>query len=219
MSAETRAAPPRRYHSPRRAQQAAETRQAVLSAATELFSTRGWAATSVREVAAAAGVSVETVYAGYGSKVELLLAAVDVGVVGDGEQVALVDRPEFASLASGPLSERVAAAARLTAAVNLRTAALHRALREAAGQDPANAGARLRRLEEDRRATVEQGLARVTGRPVMAEERDGVWALTSAEVFSLLTEVSGWAIERYEAWVGDAVLRLLGDLPTTHHRR
>src|SRR5829696_4529614 len=73
-------APPRRraYRSPRRQQQAAETRAAVLAAAVQLFGERGWAATGMREVARAAGVSVETVYAGFGSKSDLLLAALDV---------------------------------------------------------------------------------------------------------------------------------------------
>ncbi|MGH3179671.1 MAG: TetR/AcrR family transcriptional regulator, partial [Streptosporangiaceae bacterium] len=40
-----------------------------------------------REVARAAGVSVETVYASFRSKGDLLLAAIDVAVVGDAAPV------------------------------------------------------------------------------------------------------------------------------------
>ena len=82
---------------------ALQNRQAVLEAATARFCERGWAA-SVRDIARAAGVSVETVYAHFGSKVDLLNAVVDVAVVGDDEPVALVDRP------SSPPCPRAAAA-------------------------------------------------------------------------------------------------------------
>src|SRR5215207_4504963 len=85
-------APPRRraYRSPRRQQQAAETRAAVLAAAVQLFGERGWAATGMREVARAAGVSVETVYAGFGSKSDLLMAALDVAGVSVEQGMSLV---------------------------------------------------------------------------------------------------------------------------------
>src|SRR6185437_12392475 len=64
----TAGGPRRTYRSPRREQQAAETRSAVISAAAHLFAERGWAATGMRDVAGAAGVSIETVYANFKSK-------------------------------------------------------------------------------------------------------------------------------------------------------
>jgi AcrR family transcriptional regulator len=72
----------RAYQSARRRQQAADTRKAVVDAATRLFGERGWAATGMRDVAREAGVSVETVYANFSSKGDLLMAAIDVAVVG-----------------------------------------------------------------------------------------------------------------------------------------
>jgi AcrR family transcriptional regulator len=119
------------YRSPRRQRQAAETRAAVLSAAVARFGSRGWSATGMRDVAAEAGVSVETVYATVGSKAGLLLAAIDVGVVGDVEPVPLAQRPEFARLGVGSFTDRVATAARLLTGINQRIAGLHRALVEA----------------------------------------------------------------------------------------
>ncbi|NLV55713.1 MAG: helix-turn-helix transcriptional regulator, partial [Acidimicrobiales bacterium] len=47
----------RTYRSPRREQQARETREALLTAATTLFTTRGWAATGMRDIAREAGVA------------------------------------------------------------------------------------------------------------------------------------------------------------------
>ena len=101
------------YHSPLRVRQAAETRQTVLVAATRLFTERGWAGTTLAAVAAEAGTAVETVYSAFGSKSGLLIAAIDVAIVGRRCEVPLVDRPEFASLGVGERSERLAAAARI----------------------------------------------------------------------------------------------------------
>lgn len=211
MSEET-ARTARRYTSRRREQQAAETREAVLAAAAELFGERGWAATGMRDVARSAGVAVETVYANFRSKSDLLLAAIDVGVVGDDAPVALSDRPEFAALAVGDRPSRAAAAGRLMAGIQRRTAGVHHALREAAASD-ATLAARLRDNEERRRTSVEQGLALVAGRAVSARERDGLWAVLSMEAYRLLTDQAGWTDQQYEAWVADVVLRLLDDTP------
>lgn len=198
----------RSYHSPRRAQQAAETRAAVLRAATDLFSEHGWGATAMRDVAEAAGVSVETVYAAYGSKSGLLLAAVEVGVVGDLDPVALADRPEFAALGAGPGAERAAALARLATEIHRRTAALGLALREAATTDD-DAAARLQTLEEQRRTDLGRALDLVAGRRLNGQEQDGLWAIGAAEVYRLLTETCGWTDRQYETWIADLLVRLL----------
>ena len=52
----------RRYESPIRAKRAQETRGALMDAASRLFTTRGWAASGMRDVAEEAGVATETVY-------------------------------------------------------------------------------------------------------------------------------------------------------------
>ena len=66
----------RRYHSPRRQAQADATRAGIAAAARRLFVERGWAGTTVRGVAQAAGVSEPTLYATYGSKAGLAYALV-----------------------------------------------------------------------------------------------------------------------------------------------
>ena len=62
----------------RRARQAAETRRDILNAARKLFAQKGYAATSVAEIAAAAGASVQTIYDSVGSKAELVSALNDL---------------------------------------------------------------------------------------------------------------------------------------------
>jgi AcrR family transcriptional regulator len=71
----------RRYHAPRRAAAAAETRQAILLAAKEEFEARGWAGTTMRSIAARAGVSPKTVEALFATKPALLEATL-LAVVG-----------------------------------------------------------------------------------------------------------------------------------------
>jgi AcrR family transcriptional regulator len=66
----------RPYVSPRRAAAAAATRAAILSAALTAFRTRGYPDTSMRLVAAEAGVSERTVYLAVASKAELLAEVV-----------------------------------------------------------------------------------------------------------------------------------------------
>lgn len=61
----------------RRAVQAAETQQLILEAALKLFSSRGYGATSVADIAEEAGVAVPTVYASVGPKTAVLRRLLD----------------------------------------------------------------------------------------------------------------------------------------------
>jgi AcrR family transcriptional regulator len=56
----------------RRAVQAEETRKEILGSARRQFATKGYAATSLKEIAAEAGVSIQTVYDSVGSKSDLV---------------------------------------------------------------------------------------------------------------------------------------------------
>jgi AcrR family transcriptional regulator len=82
----------RSYRSPLREREAAETRQEILRAARELFATRGYARTTVADIARRAGTAVKTVYASAGTKADILaeLLASDVANSGADETVAAV---------------------------------------------------------------------------------------------------------------------------------
>jgi AcrR family transcriptional regulator len=200
----------RTYRSPRRALQARQTRTAVLVACRALFAERGWAATGVRDVATAAEVSVETVYATLGGKVALLTAALDGAVVGDDEPIPLSERPVFLAMGEGEFDTRVRAAAALITDIHVRTLGLQRALREGAGGEPELAGL-LTTQEENRRASTGLGMALVLGRPVDDRERDLFWAQTSPEVFDALVNRSGWSTEQYAAWVASLIENIEGE--------
>jgi AcrR family transcriptional regulator len=191
-----------------RHKRAAETRNALLAAAGRLFLEKGWAATGMRDVATAANVSTETVYAHFTSKRGLLRALIDVAVVGDDQDVALAERPEFTALGRGRRADRVRAAARLLAGIQQRTAGLAKVLREAAAGDEELAAA-LREMRQRQRLDVARATELMLGRPPTGVERDGIWAIVSPDVYLLLVEESGWTLEQYEAWIIDVFERVL----------
>src|SRR5438445_12171483 len=93
---------PRTYDSSRRRAQAGLTRAAVVDAARVRFLDRGYAATTIADIAGDAGVSVETVYKAFGNKAGLLKALFDVAIVGDHEPVPLEGRDMVARIQAEP---------------------------------------------------------------------------------------------------------------------
>src|SRR5437879_13683753 len=87
--------PPRRYDSTRRRAQAAQTRQDILRAALQLFLVGGDAGTTINDVAAAAGVAVETNYRGFGTKAAWFIGESDASLVGGAARAAIApeERP------------------------------------------------------------------------------------------------------------------------------
>ncbi|MDL9947643.1 TetR/AcrR family transcriptional regulator [Gordonia sp. ABSL11-1] len=70
-----------------------ETRAKIVTAAAERFIADGYHATTLEQIAAQAGVAVQTVYFHFGNKRTVLKEAVDVAAVGDDDPVALLERP------------------------------------------------------------------------------------------------------------------------------
>ena len=91
----------------------------MLAAAKELFLERGYAATTMADVAAEAGVAVQTVYSAVGGKAALLKAVFDTTIVGDDEPVPVSGRPEIAQRHGG---DRRPPEARAVREVRLRCA-------------------------------------------------------------------------------------------------
>jgi AcrR family transcriptional regulator len=180
----------------------------MVQAAHDLFVEKGWAATGMREVASTAGVALETVYSHFASKRGLLRAVVDMAAAGDDAPVPLAQRPEFLAMGQGRRPARVQAAARLATAINLRTAAVAKLLRQAAPADEEIAEM-LTSTRDRQRVDVATAVELVVGRPATEAERDGVWAIVSPEVYLLLVEESGWTPEQYETWIAATLDRVI----------
>ncbi|NUR88820.1 MAG: helix-turn-helix transcriptional regulator, partial [Nonomuraea sp.] len=121
----------------KRAAKARETRRRILAATLELFARDGYGATNLQDVAAAAGVAVQTIYFVFGNKRALLKELVDVTIAGDDEPVATMDRPWFvAALAAGTAPELLRAHVAGTSAVLERVAPIGKVLEGAVASDP-----------------------------------------------------------------------------------
>jgi AcrR family transcriptional regulator len=190
----------RHYTSSLRARQAQQTRAQVLAAAVRLFAEAGWAKTTLAAVAEQAGVAVETVYKGWGSKKALLQAAMDVAIAGDAEPVPLLQRKEWLRLRYAPPGERLHGGIALIAEVF--AGPVHRvwaAMKEAAAGD-AEVALWCIEHEERRRQSLAEWLGIVYERPVDDATLDSLWAQGSLEVFIKLTAERGWTREQWRDW-------------------
>lgn len=188
------------YHSPLRAKQAAETRRSVLDAALGLFGEHGWAATTLAMIAARAGVSVDTIHVVFGTKSALLMAVVEVAIVGDDGEARMVDRADFAQVGEGRRSDRVRAAVRYGIAAYERSVPILDTLREAAASD-ATAHARLIQYDQDRYDLVAAGVTLILGHEPPADVVDAVWTLLSPGVYTHLITDRSWSSAQAEDWL------------------
>jgi AcrR family transcriptional regulator len=203
--------PKRRYSSSLRARQAADTKAQVLTAAAELFEQSGWSGTTVAAIAKRAGVAVETVYSGFGSKKEVLRAVVGFSVVGDTEPVPLAERDVFTTVTTGDRGARLTAAVEMATDIQERLGRLWRAILEAAASDAEVDAWRLQWDEErriDTRRVVERVLERELDDDVVL---DLLWGIFSHEVYSLLVLDRGLDRAQYAERMRTALAALLGD--------
>jgi len=207
--------PKRRYHSPRRLEQAAATRHAVLTAARELFVDNGYTATTVTEIAQRAGVSVDTVYATVGRKPALLRELVETAISGTEQAVPADQRDYVARMrAADSAQDMITIYAHAITAIQQRLAPVFLALRDAAGTEPDCAAlwteiaerraANMRRLAADLRT--KGGL-----RSDLSDDRvaDIIWSMNSPEYWVLLVRERSWSADQFAEWLADAWNRLL----------
>jgi AcrR family transcriptional regulator len=187
----------------------------VLAAATAVFLEQGWGAATVRAVAAAAGVSVATVEALFGTKARLLKAAIDVAIAGDEEPVAVLERPWAAAARQAATVEEFSAmVGEVLAAAQQRSAGLVLAVFDGARRD-AGLAELAEQLTAQRAVTagwILDGLVRLAPlRPGSGwdEAVDTVWVLMDPAVFDRVLTRRGWSAERYARWFADSLLRLL----------
>lgn len=192
--------PTSNYHSPLRAKQAAATRRSVVYAALDLFGEHGWTATTLTMIAARAGVSVDTIHVIFRTKSALLMAVVEVAIVGDDGEARMVERADFAAVGVGRRSERLRTAVRYAIAAYERSVPILDTLREAAASDDA-ARARLIRYDQDRLDLVAAGVELILGHEPAADVVDAVWTLLSPEVITHLVTDRRWSSEQAEDWL------------------
>ena len=206
MGAETER---RRYDSLRRGTQARETRAGIARAARRLFVDRGWAATTVRDVAREAGVSVPTVYAAYGNKAGLTRALADAADLS-------ADAPRMLAeleAATGDPGRQLAAMAGYDRRLFERAGDIIALVREAGRTEPELAAAYLagRRRGDETRRQVFAGWPAGVLRPGLdaGTAVDVYAAICNIDVYATLTAERAWAPDRVEQWWAGALAREL----------
>jgi AcrR family transcriptional regulator len=205
----------RRYESPRRREQAAATRRAILAAAQRLFERDGYAATTIARIAAEAGVAAKTVYLAFETKAGLLRALWHVRLRGDEADVPVGERSWYRDVIEETDPRRqVALVAHGSRLVKERTGRLMRVIRDAAGVDP-DIDVLWRRIQSDfhahQHAIVEAVARNGALRPGLDVDRaaDVLWTVNHPEVWHLLVAERGWTGDEFEAWFAGAVHALL----------
>lgn len=215
MELESNAKSRRSYHSPYRQEQARQTRLAILEAARPLLIEGGYAGTSMGDIALAAGVSVKTVEAIFGTKARLLTVLRDISVAGDDEAVPVAERAWFQEMLAEPDARRqLALFARGSCRIKQRTAALNEVIRRAAQIDP-EIEALWQRSQEQYAADQRVVAENLTAKEALRAQLDAVEA---AEIIGLLNHPSvyylavverAWSEERYEQWLADTFVQQL----------
>lgn len=193
-----------------RAERAAVTRRRIESAARVLFARDGYGATTLKQIAAEAGVAVQTVYAVYRSKLGILNAL----------REEAVNQPEANSLFRQAMSEPSPVRAVELFARSIRArweragdiVAIHR--------DAATADRLVREGMEEAESARRSGIAALARRlePALREGLTPGQAmaildgLTLPALYVELTEVHGWSGDEYEDWLRRVLLtELLGE--------
>jgi AcrR family transcriptional regulator len=184
----------------------------VCEAGARLFSTKGYVATSIEDIAAEAGVARPTVFTAVGPKPAILRAVVDQALAGDDAPVPVSERSWWRQAIEEP---DAAEAIRLHAAnmsrIAQRAAPVLGALEVAASID-ADAAAVWDRFQRQRRVGLNEfavALAR-KGAALRCDEAtmtDTMWALTP-DAYLRLVRDAGWPVARFEAWLADLLQRL-----------
>jgi AcrR family transcriptional regulator len=190
-----RVKPRRSYHSPRRQQQAAATRQAILEAAQRLFERDGYPATTMEQVAAEAGVALKTVYVAFTTKSGLLRALWDLRLKGDQDDAAVAERPWYREVVEEPDPER-----------QLRRNAHNACVVKWWDPDAAALWNLIQTdFHDNQRVIVESLHARRALRPDLDVTRatDILWTLNHPDVWLLLVGERGWTPEQWEEWFAD----------------
>lgn len=203
----------RSYDNSSRVEAARLTRRRIIEAAREMLLLQGYHAMSVIELAAAAGVSAQTVYNAVGGKAEVVKAVYDVLLAGDDDPVAMPDRPEFRSMSLAPDRESfLQAYAALCATIYRRTGPLLGVLlAQGAGGDQ---GLRdfVAAIDGERRAgntNVIRALEQAHGLDGQIDREaltDILWTITAPEIYDRFVRRCGWTHEQYAAWLGEAFI-------------
>ena len=198
----------------RRSQRRAETERRLVGSAAALFVERGYAATTLADVAEHADIAPRTLYLHFPTKAELLLRCIGIAIAGDAEPVPLADRPAMAeAMVAATLDERINLMASLTASLMERTGPLLDVAFQAAGSEPSIAAAAAAGRAETGR-TLREFWHRIHDDGLLPPSVDLLWLsetatlIAHAETYLLIGKTLEWNSDAYREWLATTWRRL-----------
>jgi AcrR family transcriptional regulator len=198
----------RSYDSRLRDARAEATRLAIVAAAGRLFAERGYAATSMEEIAAAAGVGRATVFTAVGGKTELLTEAYRLAVRGPANANTPLGQQARSRRISAEADAHklLAGYAGVMVEVGRRLAPLYEAVRAAAHADP-EARELWQLITEERRTAATGIVRRLAERKALLHDLDRqsasdiLWVLNDPALYQLLVTQRRWTQRRFRSWL------------------
>jgi AcrR family transcriptional regulator len=207
--------PRRTYDARSRREHARQNQVAILAAARELFLAHGYASTTMGSIAAAAGVSAETIYKRFGNKAGLLQGLFDGAVGSDEEPMPAADRKVLDQLwAELDATKKLRLYGEMLGRGAARVQPVQLLARQAAASDAAAAKV-YDKIRNERLASMTEfaefldGSGQLRSGVSVDEARDVLWTYNSAELWELLVVKRGWKPDRYGRWIGDALVAAL----------
>jgi len=191
---------------PTRRARAEATQWRIVKAAFTLFCERGYAGTTMAQIAEAAGVAVQTVYFIFHTKAAVLSRAYDFAVMGEGEPLLPWDQPWYREMvASGSAGKALQHLVSGVGDITRRLTPLYTVASGSAVGDP-EVAAVVERHEKWRvegyRDMVEVLRAKAPLRAGLSAERANELLLlyVGMDVYHFLVEVTGWPHDEWVAW-------------------
>jgi len=203
----------RRYSSAVRDEQAARTRARILDAASELFLNRGYARTTMKDIADGAAVARDTVHATFGSKAQVLTALIDLRLVPDGSVANVTQRPDAQAI-KDEVDQRtqIELFARFITRISAELRPVFEILRTASAVEPemAKTFEEMDRFRMDNMQRFAKWIA-ARGPLRVSTRRAGeiIWALASPDVGRMLCDELGWTQAQHARWLADTLIRTL----------
>ena len=207
---------PRSYQSPKRQAEAAATRANIVETAGRLFVRDGYVATSIKAIAAEAGVSIPTVHLN-GPKHALLIAAFERTFAGDEGRHSLAERPELVAIMSEPDTDTaIGRYVDFLIEANQRSAAIVRAMLAAADSDAEVRAAYLDlEMRRHRDMTIAAGWFLQRDRirvDQVALAADVLGLITGPDPWTHFTVARGWDLAAYRSWLTAQLVHLADNL-------
>ena len=203
----------RKYSSAVREEQAARTRARILDAASKLFLERGYARTTMKDIAAQADVARDTVHAIFGSKAQVLTALIDLRLVPDGAVLNVTQRPDAQAIKDEADQRRqIELFAKFIAGISTELRPVFEVLRTASAVEP-EMGKVFEDMDDFRLKNMQTYSTWIAARgPLRVNTRQAgeiIWALASPDVARMLCDELGWTESQHARWLADTLIRTL----------